>query len=531
MQDTQEPPAARPAPTPTGPNLSAATARGFFWMTFMGLATKVVGFVGQIALARVLRPDDFGLLSLAFTVSTFADLVQSYGLREVLVRRKAKLRIWGGPALWLSLCTGLGAGLLMAAAAPIAAAAYGKGPVVAHLILILALTAPINALGIVPDAALQQALRFRAMAFLLCGQTIGYLFLTLALALLGLGAYSFVLAILAMSTARTVCAWWLTKPKFRGPPRFSRSLRLLRPALILIASAAVINFMAQGDKLALGLFHSEAYVGNYFFAYNLSLQTAVLLSLNFARVLFPVMSRMQDEPERLRKAFIRAGRTLMYLGAPLCFLQAAAAGPFIRGLVQNERWLGSIPALQILSLAMAAHMMWNPCRSLIQVQGRYVFYLCSAIGYALIYGVIVILAARYGEITTVALAAGGGLTLATVLDCFFALRRLGGTIEDVGRIMLPPMLLAAIAALPAWGLEFIMPGMPRLMGFPLREIVLLALMPLVVVVLYLPLLRWIAPDVWDELSHRLGPRLRRVPGLAKFAARYKIGAGLAPPAT
>lgn len=511
------------------PALAAATARGFFWMTFMGVATKIVGFVGQIALARVLLPDDFGLISLAFTVSTFADLVQSYGLREVLVRRRARLKIWAGPAIWLSLYTGLGAGIAMALAAPVAAYFYDKGPQVAYLVLILALTSPINAMVIVPDASMQQALRFRGMAFLQCGYTIGHVLCTITLAMLGCGAYSFAVSMLVMSVVRTATVWMLVKPRFSRRPRLSRSLILLRPSLILIVSAMALNIMAQGDKLALGLFHSEASVGAYFFAYNLSLQTAVLLSLNFARVLFPVMSRMQHDPERLRNAFVRAGRTLMYIGAPLCFLQAAAAGPFIRGMVQSERWLGSIPALQILSIGMAVHMMWNPSRSLIQVQSRYRFYLYSALGYAAGYCGIVIATAKWGDITAVALAAAGALTAVTMLDCVFALRRIGGTLEDVARILLPPMLMAAAAALPAWGLEFIMPRMPRVLGFPLHEMVLLALMPIVTALIYLPLMRFFARDVWDELAHRLGPRMRRVPGLARVAARFKVGAGLAPP--
>ncbi len=492
------------------PALAAATARGFFWMTFMGLATKAVGFIGQIALARILLPDHFGLISLAFTVSTFADLVQSYGLREVLVRRRARLKIWAGPAIWLSLYTGLAAGIVMALAAPVAAGLYGKGPTVAYLILILALTSPINALGIVPDAAMQQALRFRGIAFLQSAHTIGHLLGTITLAMLGCGPYSFAVSMLVMSVVRTAAVWRLTKTRFTRRPRLSRSLVLLRPALILIASAAVINIMAQGDKLALGLFHTEASVGAYFFAYNLSLQTAVLLSLNFARVLFPVMSRMQDDPPRLRNAFIRAARTLMFLGAPLCFLQAAAAGPFIRGLVQDEKWFGSIPALQILSLGMAVHLMWNPSRSLIQVQGRYRCYLLSAVVYALGFCLVVLAAARWGDITTVALAAAGALAVATSIDCYLSLRRIGGTFEDVARIFLPPMLMAAVAALPAWGLGFVMPHLPWLFGFPLKEVALLALMPIVVAAIYLPLLRWFAPDVWKELAHRAG-RLSLLP--------------------
>jgi PST family polysaccharide transporter len=407
---------------------------------------------------------------------------------------------------------------------------YGKGPIVAHLILILALTAPINAMGIVPDARLQQDLRFRAMASIQSAQTIGQLLLTVTFALLGLGAYSFALSMLVSSSARTVVVWRLTRPRVARRPRFRRSLRLLRPSLVLIASALAVNLMAQGDKLSLGLFHPERDVGAYFFAYNLSLQTAVLLSLNLARVLFPVMTRLQDHPERLRRAFVRAMRVLMFIGAPLCFLQAAAAGPFVRGLVQSEKWFASIPALQVLSLAMAVHLVWNPSRSLVQVQGRYRFYLVSSLAYAAGYIGVVMAASWLGDLTSVAVAAGLMLATISATDAFLAVRRLGGSIEDIGQIFVPPMLMATAAALPAWGLERVVPALPRVLGFPLHEVLLLAAMPAVMAAIYLPLLWWFAPDVWGEIAHRAGPRLARVPGLARAAARFKIGAGLAPPA-
>lgn len=513
---------------PTG--LAAATARGFFWMTLMGLATKAIGFLGQIALAWILLPEHFGLISLAFTVSTFADLVQSYGLREVLVRRRAKLRLWSAPAIWLSLATGLGAGAMLALAAPIAAAAYGKGPVVAHLILILALTSPIQALAIVPDALMQHDLRFRGIAFLMSAQTLGQLFCTILLALLGFGAYSFAVSMLLMAFARTAAAWWLARPRLSNRPRWRRSLRLLRPSLILVASALVMNIMAQGDKFALGLFHPEAVVGAYFFAYNLSLQTAVLLSLNLSRVLFPVLTRLQDEPERLRIAFVRAARVLMFIGAPACFLQAAAAGPLIRGLIQKEHWFDSIRAMQILSIGMTLHLLWNPGRGLIQVQGRYRMYLISAVAYASAYMALVIAASARGGPLAVAWTVAGVLSVNALIDVTLALRPIGGGARDLMRITLAPIAMAAAAILPAWGLEFIVPDMPRAMGFPLREIVLLAGMPLVAAAIYLPLVRALAPDVWEELAHRFGPGMARVPGLARLAARFRIGAGLNPPA-
>lgn len=510
------------------PGLAAATARGFFWMTVMNLTGKVVGFLGQIALARVLLPDHFGLISLAFTISTFADLMQSTGLREVLVRRRAKLQIWSGPAIWLSLAIGLVAAIGLALAAPIAAIAYGKGPVVAHLILILAITAPINALAIVPEARLQQELRFRAIAIMSFLQSAGYLIIALVLALLGLEAYSFAIAILFVSIAKTVVLWHLTKPKIPGRPRFRRSLHLVRETSILIASAAVINIMSQGDKFALGIFHAEADVGAYFFAYNLSIQTVAILALNLSRVLFAVLSKMQDEPERQRNAYVRASRTLISIGAPLCFMQAAGAAPFVRLFLQNDKWAEAIDPLRILSLLMVLHLGWNSSRSLIQVQGRYTFYLKTAAVYASIYLLCVVSASAFGSIVSVAIAAGGVLGCMSVVDVMLALRPLGGSWRDLSRIFTPGIVLGAIAVAPAFAIDFLVPELRTIAGLPLREILLIIAIPIVMATIYIPLIRFYAPDVWHEIAHRVGPKFARLPLLARFAARFRVGTNLPP---
>lgn len=495
------------------PGLASTAARGFAWMTALTLAAKVFGFVSQIILTWVLAPEDFGLISLAFTVSTFADLVQSFGLREVLVKRQVRMRIWGGPAIWLSLITGLSVMAVMSIAAPIAAIVYGKGWIVAHLIWILALSAPINALGIVPDACLQQQLRFRAVALLGFFQTSGYLFFTVTLALLGFEAYSFALGIVLTASVRLFVVYGLARPTFSLRPRLRRSLHLVRDSLTLIASATINNTMAQGDKFMLGFFHSERDVGFYFFAYNLSLQTVILLALNIGRVLFPVFSKLKDQPDRLRDAFVRAQRTLLTIGGPLCMLQAVGSGPFVRALLSEEKWGEAIRPLQILSVMMFFHIGWSSSRSLVQVAGTYGLFLRSTITYAVSYLTIVFVAAKYGDLIWVSLAAGAALASVSIADTALALRLVGSkSARVVARVYTPGLLVGLGAAVPCLALETYLPAMGMVRGTPVRDVVLLAVLPMVCLAASVPLARWLCPDVYEELASRAAPLLRRLPG-------------------
>src|SRR5262249_48975745 len=105
--------------------LGSQVASGFSLMLLQSLAGKAIAAVGQVILAWYLRPEEFGIVGLAYTVSVFVGLLQQSGLREILIRRSRTFDKWANIAFWMSLATGFGAALLMYFVAPLAATLYG----------------------------------------------------------------------------------------------------------------------------------------------------------------------------------------------------------------------------------------------------------------------------------------------------------------------------------------------------------------------------------------------------------------------
>src|SRR6188472_3069998 len=87
--------------------LGSQVASGFSLMLLQSLAGKVIAAAGQIILAWYLRPQEFGIVGLAFTISGLVALLQQAGLREILIRRSRTFSRWANAAFWMSLTTGL----------------------------------------------------------------------------------------------------------------------------------------------------------------------------------------------------------------------------------------------------------------------------------------------------------------------------------------------------------------------------------------------------------------------------------------
>ncbi|HEX7008646.1 MAG TPA: oligosaccharide flippase family protein, partial [Phycisphaeraceae bacterium] len=115
------------------------------------MSTRVLNLLGQIALAWLLLPEDFGLISLAYTVTAFASVFQQLGLHFVLIQRQAHFRRWGNAGFWMSLTAGLASSVLILVAAPFAVWSYGN-PQLWGLLLLLAMGPIIEGFGLVPSA-------------------------------------------------------------------------------------------------------------------------------------------------------------------------------------------------------------------------------------------------------------------------------------------------------------------------------------------------------------------------------------------
>jgi O-antigen/teichoic acid export membrane protein len=186
---------------------------------------------------------------------------------------------------------------------------------------------------------------------------------------------------------------------------------------------------------------------------------------------------------------------------PLSVLQAALADPGIR-LLFAPRWYAAIPVVQILSLGMTMTMVGSPGVNFLQSQGRFRTVMVMAIGCAASLVGLVLVGARWGQMLGVACGVGIFHAVYGPVCMYVAVRAGGGSIRDVVRVYLPPM----VATLVAVGIGYLLSTL--LPEIPLRKWAFIAVTTTITAVIYIPMIRWLAPDGWGELSAQLGRLFR-----------------------
>jgi PST family polysaccharide transporter len=424
-------------------NLGRSTLIGTGWLIAQNVGTRIIGFGSQILLAKLLVPADFGNLGLALTVTSIAMVMANFGIDDVLLQRQKTLRFWATPGFIASLGLGALSFAGVVAAAPFAAALY-HSPVLRALLPLMALAMPLTALSTVPMAQLRADLNFR---FLATYATVEYMLLqilTIALALLGFGVYSFAIPIPLMAGLRAVVFWVVARPRL-GPVRV-RQLKMMGANSAAVFGTKILTAaVGQGDRFVLGLWASMPVVGAYFFAFRLAVQPIQMLAGNLTNVLFPVLSQLRNDPARQREAALNAARVLAFAVMPYSFLQAAIARPFLT-FVFGEKWQAAVPLVEILSIGLAFDAVSWVVGALLQARGEFRRTLLYAACFFPAFFAMVSIGGYLWSGIGVASAVTIYYAVFAPVFSFSVFHRMGISLRDVMSIYVAPVVLAACSA-------------------------------------------------------------------------------------
>lgn len=493
--------------------LGKRTARGFYWLMLNTVGSKVITLGSQVALGWLLAPEDFDLIALMLTVTSLLNLLRDAGMREILVHRHRHFARWAGAAFWLSLTTGVIVGLLTLASIPIALAVYQK-PELSSLLIVSAISAPISTLGTVSDALVRAQMRFRLLSMISLFVYLGQMILTVALAAMGFGAMSWILPQPVVWLLRAILLWWIAKPKFSMRPRFKRWRYLFMDNLYLMGSDLAMVATNQGDRAVLGImFPLQPFAGIYFFALNLTAQSIRLFVQNLTNVLFPALSKLQDEPVRQTRAYLRATSLLALVGVPLCLVQMPLADSLI-SLAFPAKWQPAVQVVQWLSFGMMGRLMTAPSRGMFMAQGRFRALMWMSIINAITFiGFVVAGAAMYG-LYGVAAMASASMFFYGPAQIYIAAKPGGGTWRDVFKTYALPLLASAIAIGVAWpsgeflnyATRSVIAGKTGIYAGYIAEFISILLLTGAV---YLLVVAKVAPDEMRELKSRVRDMLAR----------------------
>jgi O-antigen/teichoic acid export membrane protein len=328
--------------------LTAAVLRGLTWSGVGQTGLRLLQAGLSLVLARLLAPSDFGLLGMALILVGVLQVLVSLGLPTVVVRRRLMDSISLANAFWIT--TGMGAlfSIVLVMGGPLAGRLFAS-PIVGEVVQWMAPSLVLAGLGAIPTACLTRDMDFRALALLgLAGTFVGGA-LAIGLAIGGQGVWALVVGHVASIGVAALLALVRTDCWRGRAGRTGQEAALLREAAPY-TGFDVLNYSATFvDNVAVGRFLGAPALGVYALAYSLATLPQTWLVGLIARVTLPAYAHIREDPERLRRAYLRTLQMVGLVSFPLLVGLGLLASEVIL-LLYGPAWAGAAPILSVLAL-------------------------------------------------------------------------------------------------------------------------------------------------------------------------------------
>jgi O-antigen/teichoic acid export membrane protein len=363
----------KPSANRTGTNDSAndlkrSTTRGALFSVTGQIASFVLRTASMVIMARLLTPNDFGLVGMVAAVTGFLSLFRDLGLSMATIQRSSVTPEQTSTLFWINLAAGGMLTSLCACLGPVLAAFYGE-PRLVWITASLGTSFLFNGASAQHRAMLQREMRFKALAIIDILAMLSSLTAGVVMAIAGAGFWALVGAAVTIQAGGAIGAWCVTR-WMPGPPRRGSGVRSMLKYGGTITLTNILAYIAyNADKVLLGRFWGAAPLGIYGRAYQLiNLPTENLYS-TIGQVAFPALSRVQSEPQRLRSYFLKGYTLFLSLVLPV----TVACGLFAEDIVRvflGAKWHDAAPIFRLLAPTILAFAIVHPFGWLMQATGQ-----------------------------------------------------------------------------------------------------------------------------------------------------------------
>ncbi len=341
------------AATGAVPGLRQTAVRGIGWTVARSVSSRLIGSAVFIVLARMLDPADFGTVALASVFVVLISVLVESGFAEAIIQRDEVTEEDLNSAFWVNNAIGIALALVLIVLADVMTEPLGQ-PELAPVLRVLSTVFVFAALASVPQAILRRELAFRAIALrglaaTLIGGAVG-----VAMALAGAGVWSLVGQMVANAVVGTAILWAMCSWR-PGRSVSAASLKhLLRFSGKIVGERLALFASRRSDDFLIGLVLGPVALGLYTIAYRILLILTETIIWTLEGVAFPLLSRLQNDTERRRRAFYGLTGSCFAVAVP-SFLALAVLAPELTRVAFGPRWVDSIPVMQTLALVGIPH--------------------------------------------------------------------------------------------------------------------------------------------------------------------------------
>lgn len=349
-------------------SLKNKTVKGTLWSTLERFSVQGIQFVVMIIMARLLTPEDYGLVGmLVIFIAVSQSLIDS-GFSQALIRKQDRSEVDNSTVFYFNIGVGAVLYFILFFSAPLIARFYNE-PVLTPITRAIGLSLVLNSLVVVQRALLTIRLDFKTQAKAsLAGAVISGV-VGIWMAYKGFGVWAIVWQQISNLAIITIILWVLSKWKPVWAYSWASFRELFGFGSKLLASGLLDTLYRNMYLIVIGKVFKAADLGYYTRAHQFSDFASSNITGIFQRVTYPVLCTIQDDDLRLSDVYRRLLRTSAFIIFPLMLGLAAVAKPMVLAFLK-EQWLFTAVLLQILCLS----EMWYPVHAinlnLLQVKGR-----------------------------------------------------------------------------------------------------------------------------------------------------------------
>jgi O-antigen/teichoic acid export membrane protein len=418
---------------------------GLLWTWASRFSTQVVQLGCTIALARLLSPGEFGTVGMLLVFTGFAQLVADMGLGTALIHKQTLQEADTSTAFWMQMLVGSMLTATFYLGATKLAEFFGNLEL-QNLSRAMSFLFVIQALGAVHNTMLRREFRFRylGVSSIIVSMTGGSI--AVVLALRGFGAWALLWQIVTAAGLSTIFAWVGT----RWSPRFIFSKQaacdLGRYGMYLLGSYSLNYWLRNGDNLIIGRSLGSFDLGIYTRAYSLMLLANSNISAVFGQVIFPALTKLQDDREQFRDLYMKSLRMIAFASFPLMAGVGLIADEIVL-ILYGPQWVKAIRILRLLSIVGLFQSIIFPVSWVFTGLGRTKEQFMITICISMLFIVAILLGVRYG-ILGVAVAYAGwslfvGFLWIYVVNCILNIKILH-IVSLVSKVMFATVVMAGM---------------------------------------------------------------------------------------
>jgi lipopolysaccharide exporter len=323
-----------------------AMTRGAVWLTALKLSERGLGLINTIILARLLTPQDFGVVAMCMVVVAALEAFTSFGFDVVLIQRQDANKEQYDTAFTLNAIFGLAIGTILIASGGLISWFYSD-PRLTPVMYVVGANFFVRSLENIAIVDFRKHFQFQREAVLRISVKVVGLASTIPAALILRSYWALVLGMTAMSIFNVVLSY---------------AMRPYRPTLTLAATRSIMNFSgwlmfnnvvffvrAQIHTIFIGRLLGPKELGTFNMAYEIAMMTSTELIAPVNRAVYPGYAKLSNDKSAFRTTFLDVFSLIMIISLPAAFGTAAVADD-LAPLLLGDAWLATIPLIKLLAI-------------------------------------------------------------------------------------------------------------------------------------------------------------------------------------